>query len=272
MMSVVKRWSVWPVLRRWRRDTRGTSMVTTALTLPVLLVIVIGFWWLYLMISIKQSLHHGVLDAANYISDQARYWNIDPSGKSGVVTQVEGIEGDQVLPADFYDQEARRVITNRLRDLYYYSHDELTGITNTLTVTVTEPALAFAPGSDMTVTVPVGFVGGLCDPKADEEGEYRHPHNVRFRIYAEFEVPAFWMVRIPLMDPIRITLRDRATGYVQCPRWTGKGNVDKSKVYAQEGPYMVYRTTATPYRPTVTPYPTNTPPPPTETPPPTATP
>lgn len=272
-MSMVKRFSLRSLLRRWRHDTRGTSMVTTALTLPVLIVIVFGFWWLYLIITIKQTLHHGVLDAANYISDQARYWRIDETKKSGTATQVEGVEGDVVLPADFYDQEARRVITNRLRDLYYYSHDELNGITNSLKISVTEPALAFAPGSDMTATVAAGYIGGLCDPKADEEGNYRHPYNIRFRVYAEFAVPVFWVVRIPLAAPIKVTLKERATGYVQCPRWTGKGNEDKSKVYAQEGPFMIYRTTATPYRPTVTPYPTSTSLPPTDTPPaPTATP
>ena len=94
---------------RWRRDTRGTSMVTTAVTLPLLIVILFGIWYIFWWLMVKQALHNGVADAARQATEFGRYWNIDPTGGSDV-------DGD-LLPVDFYEIEARRMIENRLRDI-----------------------------------------------------------------------------------------------------------------------------------------------------------
>ena len=41
---------------RWRRDSRGASMITTAVTLPLLIVLLMGFYYLYLILVQKQAL------------------------------------------------------------------------------------------------------------------------------------------------------------------------------------------------------------------------
>jgi hypothetical protein len=251
-------------------------MITTAVTLPLLLIIFLGIYYLFVVLAVKQTLHHGVVDATNQIAENARYWNIDPTGTSGVSTFWDGYDPGTVLPADFYDQEAKRVIVNRLRDLYFYPHD---WITQALEVDVVEPILAYAPGAAVTTTFNVGYTGKLCDASKIDPGDFRAQENVRFLVLAKFKLPAWGTVRLPWMnDPIAITLSDRLVGYVQCPRWTGKGGrnpaTDDSRLLAREGPFMTYRTTATPYVATITPtpVPTETPAPPTETPAPTVTP
>ena len=264
--------------RRFRRDLAGTSMISTVFLLPVLVVIMLAIWHLFVILFAKQALHHGVIDATNQIEENARYWDIDIGKESGVTTDWPDFEPGMPMPADWYDIEARRVVTNRIRDVYNYTHDEL-AITATLKVTVTEPLLAYAPGAIITGPIEAGFIEALCDPDATADQvdtAWRSSDNIRFMVYAEFQLPAWplWgVVHFPFTDAKdvkRITLRDRAIGYVQCPRWRGKGREDKSKTLAREGPFMVYRTTATPYYPTVTPYPSDTPAP-TNTPMPTVT-
>jgi hypothetical protein len=240
------------LLRGLVRDCRGTSMVTTAITLPLLIVLVAGIYYLLWFLTIKQTLHDGVLDAANYISDQARFWNIDPTGQSKVSDPTGTVT---LYPADYYDWEARRVIANRLRDFLLPTAD----ITANLHVTVTEPILAFAPDATPEAPVDVGqdwTKAGLCGSGQAfrDKGEFRAPENIRFRIMASYTV-SLWTVSIPYLDAIHITLHDRATGYVQCPRWAGQYQLvdpDVSKWLAQEGPFMPYRNPVTPGFPTVT--------------------
>jgi hypothetical protein len=251
------------LLARWRRDTRGTSLVTTAITLPMLITIFLAIFYLFGMLSQKLALNNGMIDAAHYISENARYWDIDPQGRSGAP--------EPLLPADYYDQQARRLIESRLRDTILYSPQMLT---DSLKVWVEEPLLAYAPGATEE-PIEDGSDGKLCDKAYTPGGSWRAVENIRFRIYAEFKVP-LWTVKIPDIPEFDVTLADRAIGYVQCPRWKGKreqGDYDKSKWIAAEGPAFVFRALSTPFAPpTVTeqplpptstlPIPTNTPSPP----------
>jgi len=247
-----RRLSFGRTLHRLARDCRGSSMVTTAVTLPLLIVLLSGIYFMLWFLTVKQTLHHGVLDAASYISDQARYWNIDPTGQSGVADPTGAVP---LYPGDYYDWEARRVIANRLRDFLLPTSE----ITSNLHVTVTEPILAFAPDATGQTPVDLGQdwrEAGLCSSGREytEKGQYRPPENIRFLIMATYQVE-LWNVRLPFTDPIDITLHDRATGYVQCPRWNGqmeRDDPDKSKWLGQEGPYMPYRMPVTPGFPTIT--------------------
>ncbi|MFN2250842.1 MAG: TadE/TadG family type IV pilus assembly protein [Anaerolineae bacterium] len=255
-----------PVLRRYSEDTRGASMVTAAVTLPLLIIFMMGFYYLFLFMSIKQSLHYGVVDAAQHISDEARYWNIDPTGTSKVGPNP--VTGETLYPADYYDMEAKRVIINRLRDIML--PDKV--VTSHVFVTVTEPLLAYSPDSTQA-PIEIGDIEQLCNPNNTDRGEYRDPENIRFLVYATYHVP-LWDVRLPWMTYTRqISLNDRAVGYVECPRWVGQyeqtetGISDKSFWLAREGPFMQYRefTDRTPPAwptgyPTVTEYPPTEPP------------
>jgi hypothetical protein len=245
----------------WRRDTRGTSMITTAITLPLLIIVFMTIWWLFLFTAVKQSLHHGVLDAAKYLSDEGRYWNIDPTlnasnGKADPVT------GETLYVADYWDLQAKRVVANRLRDIIL----PVPYITTSLFVTVTEPLLAFSPEATAQ-PIESGQIELMCGngPKFRKPGEFRDYRNIRFMVYATYKVP-LWSVRIPyIKKPIDITLTDREIGYVQCPRWVGKTtelDPDKSLWLGREGPFLPIRNAWTPPPiPTVTarPSPTATP-------------
>lgn len=239
------RLKVGSLVAHWRRDTRGTSMVTTAMTMPVFIVLLAGIWSLYVMLAHKAALHNGVQDAAHYISENARYWPVDPSGNAGI--------GGDLLPADFYEMQARRMIESRIRDVAFYSSQT---ITDNLTVKVEEPLLAYAPDASQE-PLPEGNVDdGLCNPKSNQPGDYRYYKNTRFRVYAVFKVPIF-QVRLPYYGAFDVTLSDRAIGYVECPRWRGKreaDNYDKSKMIGAEGPYVNFRFLSTPLPviPTVT--------------------
>jgi hypothetical protein len=255
-----------PVLRRWRDDTRGVSMIMTAVTLPVFIIFMMGFYYVFLFMSVKQSLHHGVVDAARHISDEARFWNIDPHGNSEAGPHP--VTGETLYPADFYDMEAKRVVVNRLADILL-PHKL---VSTSVFVTVTEPLLAFAPDA-AEAPKEVGQFEQLCGngPKFRVPGEFRDPENIRVLVRATYDVP-LWKVRLPWMTyTLQVTLHDRAVGYVQCPRWVGQfehteiGISDKSYWLAREGPFMKYRefTDRTPPAwptgyPTVTQYPTVT--------------
>jgi hypothetical protein len=234
-------WKLKELARRWQADVRGSSMVTTAVTLPLLLIILLGIWYSFWWFTVKQALHHGVADAARQATEYGRYWNIDPTGKSG-------IESD-VLPKDYYDLEARRMVENRLRDISNWSTQTMQ---NGLVVRVEEPVVAYEEGA--APPIDEGYIKSMCDPEAEEVGDYRIPENIRLRVYAELALP-FFQVKIPYMTPITVTLTDRAIGYVQCPRWVGQreGAVnDQSEKLGSEAPYMPYRFPSAPNYPTVT--------------------
>lgn len=256
------------LLRRAYGDTRGTSTLTTAVTLPLLIVLLFGIFGLYRMMSVKWVFDRGTREAARYISEEARFWDLSPASGTAI---------SETLPANYYDIEAKRIILSRLADVMS-EKSVYDIITHTLKVTVTEPILAEVPGATPDPNfVQVGSYEELCDPprvyKSTEPGTFRHPNNIRFRISAELEIPIAWMPRLPFTDPITPSLkfRQRAVGYVQCARWTGQREandpqLDKIERYSREGPAIPYRYLATPWFPTVTPAPTSTPAPPTASP------
>lgn len=257
-------------LRYWlselKDDRRGTSMVTTAVTLPLLIILFLGIFGLFRMMAGKWVFDRGVREAARYVSEEGRYWDLQPSAS---------------LPANYYEIEARRIILSRLRDVFSYSqvYDVLT---HTLQVSVTEPILAESPNAPPGQQYPVqeGDIDKLCSfwraYNETKPGEFRHHQNVRFMIYASMDVPFGWMPRLPFSDPITptLTFKNRAIGYVQCPRWSGiaePSGPPKPWRYGREGPAIPFRNMATPWFPTVTPVPTSTPAP-SNTPAPTSTP
>jgi len=244
----------------FRRDERGTSTVTTAITLPLFVVLLIGFFYLMILLVIKWQLHQGTQEAADHISDMARYWQVTGTvtmhpflGPSEDITDEFG-----VLPENFYAIEAERVILSRLRDLRFYTPNL---ISRTLDVTVTEPALAGTTRSEPVIEE--GYFERICYARADDPGEYRAPENIRFMVRSSFKVP--WFIHVPFTNTVMVTLRDRSIGLVQCPRWTGrpsKVEFDKSLWMARLGPHIPFRNLATAGYPTVT----VTPVPPTSTP------
>jgi hypothetical protein len=205
-----------PVAVRWLRDDRGTSMITTVVTLPLLLVIMLGIFWLGVFMYARWMLRQGANDAAQHISEQGRFWNIDPS------------QSDDLLPEDWYDTEAYRVIANRLREVMPYSLEQ---ISSTLTVTVTEPAIATDPTKD------------ICVPGDRQLGEYRTFDETRFMVQARWAVPVV-AVRLPFDIAgwnRSLVYHERTIGHLQCPRWTGKGAAeDLSKTYGAKGPSLPY--------------------------------
>ncbi|MFN8422803.1 MAG: hypothetical protein U0470_05180 [Anaerolineae bacterium] len=248
---------------RWREDRRGTSMVTTAMTLPILFLLVMLIFYLIMLLVIKWQLDRGTQEAARHIGEQARYWEISGTQQSNPFSPTEQISGTMAIPADFYEIEARRVIASRLRDLRFYSHNYITA---NLVVSVTEPALTGAPDAPPVVEGEEygptdGTLVQVCRELRKERGgqpnvgEYLYHKNVRFIIRSSFNVP--WWVTIPFTNSWRlITLQDRAMGYAQCPRWWGKldrQDFDKARWLGVEGPDIPWRFgLATPGWPTVT--------------------
>ena len=124
-------------LRRICGDTRGTSTVTAAVTLPLLIVLLFGIFGLFRMMAVKWVFDRGTREAARYISEEARFWDLQPAVGTAI---------SETLPANYYDIEAKRIILSRLADVF----SEKTVydiITHTLQVTVTEPILADVPGA-----------------------------------------------------------------------------------------------------------------------------
>ncbi len=261
--------------RRWRDDERGTSTVTTAVTLPLYIVLLIGFFYLLMLLTIKWQLNQGTREAAQHLSEIGRYWVISGTQMMDPFDPGEFITGSmEFIPEDMYEIEARRIIGSRLKDLQLYTEPLLDEL---LFITVTEPALAAGPNS------PAPFMGDqygitdqepgvVCSYKVRKEqqpepGEFLHHGNIRFLVQASFQAP--WTIILPFTDTRKVTLRDRASGYIQCPRWTGQlelGEGDKAFWLAAEGPHIPFRHFSTPSWPTVTPMPT-----PTDLPPPPAT-
>ena len=198
--------------RRWRRDDRGSSMLTTALTLPFLIIFLAAVWYLFLFMAVKQTLHIGVIDAARYLSEDARYWNIDPTLQA---SPENPIFEENLFPVDYWDREAKRVVMNRLST--FLLPPGL--VTESLFVTVTEPLLALSP-ERTAEPLDVGASTNLCNPAANKEGDFRDWRNVRFIVYATYKVP-LWSPSVPYIGSWDVTLHDRAVGYLQCPRWTG---------------------------------------------------
>lgn len=264
---------------RWRDDTYGTSMITTAVTLPLLVIFLIGIFHLFRVLTIKWEYDKGLTQAAQYISEEAGFWEyyLEADG------QIHDVDGNPLVdqygtaigipPADFYDIEAKRIILSRLRDVFNEKqvYDVLT---TTLHVTVTEPPISWfvrngyvtLSSSDMVTGTQTAVMDQLCDRpnKYDERlfnaKEYRNHNNIRFRIYATMDLPVIWTPMLPFTDDYTVTMqfKSRAVGYVQCPRFSGQresGSGDKTRVIGVSGPALRFRELQTPGFPTVTPLP-----------------
>lgn len=239
-------------LEGFRDDRRGTSMVTSALLLPLLIVLFLGTFWVLALLFAKWQLSEGTREAAQHLSEMGRIWVIsgtqiyDPSGTGN------SSESYDPLPAEFFEWEAKRVAAMRMRTIF--PTDEITA---RLMVTVTEPALSYGPNSNEVVDE--GFIDNPCpkERRSVREGDYLAPENVRLLVRTSYEIP--WLVRMPWDGDRYITIHDRAVGFMQCPRWVGQQDADiydKSILYNVQGPHLPRRETFPfPVYPTITPVP-----------------
>lgn len=281
-------------LRRWQTDERGTSTVTTAVTLPLLLVILFGTFHLFRVMTFKWALDRGVSEAARYLGEEASFWESRLEGGKPLSIGLDPNKIEGIPPANFYDIEAKRIIFSRLMNVVnvaddferVYVYDVLT---RTLQVTVTEPVLSyFNDTSAVGATQPItqgATLEDLCSrpnrytTKYQDNQEWRHWENIRFRVFATVDMPVVWVPFLPYTTTTRVKMHfsNRSVGYVECARFSGErekagedgSGADKTYLYGREGPALNYRVLATPYFPTVTPAPTNTPPPTITPPPPT---
>lgn len=69
LAGALRRWR-----ERWGNDERGTSMITTVVTIPLFLVILLGIFGLFRVMAVKWVLNRGVREAAQYVSEDGRYW------------------------------------------------------------------------------------------------------------------------------------------------------------------------------------------------------
>ncbi len=284
-------------LRRWQEDERGTSTVTTAVTMPLLLVLLFGTFHLFRVMTFKWALDRGVSEAARYLGEEASFWEtrLEAGNPLTVGQDPNKIEG--IPPANFYDIEAKRIIFSRLMNVVNVADDfqrenVYDVLTRTLHVTVTEPVLSyFNDTTTVGATQPItqgASLDDLCsrptryNAKYQDNEEWRHWENIRFRVFATVDMPMVWVPFLPYTTTTRVKLHfsNRAVGYVECARFRGEregagdagAGIDKTYLYGREGPALNYRVLATPYFPTVTPAPTNTQPPTITPPPPTVTP
>ncbi|MCB0215479.1 MAG: pilus assembly protein [Caldilineae bacterium] len=259
------------LLDRWRDDTRGTSMITTAITLPLLIILMLGIFYTYRMMLVKWSFDRGVRESARYLGEDAAFWERRFEGAGNLVDEAGMDLG--VPPANYYDIEAKRIVLSRLRDVFTEKmvYDILT---HTLQVTVTEPILSELVESgqvNLGATDQLSVTQGadmdeICklprkyNQNELNENKWRAAENIRFRIYATMDMPLPWNGILPFTDNYTVTMKfaSRAVGYVQCARWSGQrdaANTDKTWLYSREGPALRYRVMATPGFPTVTPFP-----------------
>lgn len=285
--------------RRWMEDERGSSTVTTAVTMPLLLVVLFGAFGLFRVMTFKWALDRGTREAAQYLGEEASFWEerLEVGKPLQVGQDPNLIEG--VPPADYYDIEAKRIILSRLMNVVNVDDKDHKAIydilTKTLQVSVTEPVLSyFVDPTAVGATQPItqgAELDALCyradagrgyTKKYQANEEWRHWENIRFRVFSTLDMPLAWVPFLPYTKTYSVTLtfKNRAVGYVECARFRGEreragdaaSGADKTYLYGREGPSLNYRKLATPYFPTVTPVPSNTPLP-TNTPgPPTVTP
>ena len=57
----------------WTRDERGVTIITFALVLPVFLLAIFGMFEVWKIMSVRESLHLGMLRAATYLTSEGRY-------------------------------------------------------------------------------------------------------------------------------------------------------------------------------------------------------
>jgi len=268
--------------RRWNDDERGTSTITTAVTLPLLLVVLFGTFHLFRVMTLKWALDRGVRDAAQYLGEESSFWEARLQGGKPLTVGQDPAKVEGIPPADFYDIEAKRIILSRVLNVVNIVDQKpiYDILTKTLHITVTEPVLSyFYDRTAVGATEPItqgATLDSICSrstrgytQKFQDNHEWRAWENIRFRVYATLDMPMAWVPFIPYTKTYTVTMRfkNRAVGYVECARWSGErekagdegSGADKTYMYGREGPSLNFRTLATPYFPTVTPAPTETP-------------
>jgi Flp pilus assembly protein TadG len=55
------------------KDERGVTVVTFVLVLPIFLLIIFGMFEVWKIMSVRESLHLGMLRAATYLTSEGRY-------------------------------------------------------------------------------------------------------------------------------------------------------------------------------------------------------
>lgn len=81
------------------RDKRGATVVTYALLLPIFVLLILGTFEVWKIISIKQSLNAGAYKAARYLSANNDRWPEDRERARGIVwreLETNGLLGDDV--------------------------------------------------------------------------------------------------------------------------------------------------------------------------------
>jgi len=81
------------------RDKRGATVVTYALLLPILILLILGTFEVWKVISIKQSLNAGTYKAARYLSANNDRWQDDREKARGIIwreLENNGLLGDDV--------------------------------------------------------------------------------------------------------------------------------------------------------------------------------
>jgi len=64
--------------RSWKLDQRGTVLIQFVLVLPLLLILILGSFAVWKVVSAKQSLASGTYQAARYLSVAGKYLNYAP--------------------------------------------------------------------------------------------------------------------------------------------------------------------------------------------------
>jgi len=81
------------VSARLRRDSKGASVVTYALILPLFIVLVFGILEIWRVMSVRQSLHLGTYQAVRALSSGGRRWLPSSAGQweANATEQAHGI-------------------------------------------------------------------------------------------------------------------------------------------------------------------------------------
>jgi len=168
------------------RDRCGQSLVTYILVLPVLVLVILGAFALWQMISVKMSLHLGTLQAVEVLSrDGAEQWARYLAEEGGNCDSVR-----RRWAREWAHDGADRMIRTELgrnatmRNTYI-----------SLTVDVVPP---------VNIDVPCH-----CPPNPPTDVE-----DVLFRVNAQLNLSP---IVVPYIGPVPILLNDSGTGFVECP-------------------------------------------------------
>ena len=149
-------------LSPWAVDERGTTLVTYALVLPLLILLIFGSFAVWRIMGIRQSLYLGTYQAARELCARGR--GLGPN-------QDRWVQVAEPLVRDWVEK-------NRLVPSGY--------------------------ALNVDVTLPNSWACGAA------------VEDVLFTVQAQLTLPS--PIHIPYLAPINMTLTERHTSYVECPR------------------------------------------------------